>query len=48
MGEAIDRIGLNDAIFAKIIDEPAFQSAVKDWIMRPVYRKFNNPDQLKQ
>lgn len=41
MAKVIDRIGLNDKIFAKIMDESAFRNTVKSWIMKSVYEKLN-------
>ena len=41
MGKVIDRIGLNDNLFAKLMDDSKFQNAVKEWIMKSVYTKLN-------
>lgn len=39
--KVIERMGMNDKIFAKLMDEPSFQDAVKQWIMASVYQKVN-------
>jgi len=44
LGKVIDRMGMNDKIFTKLMDEPEFQAAVKEWIMGSVYRKLNQED----
>lgn len=41
MAKMIDRMGQNDQIFAKVMDEPAFRDTVKRWIMKSVYEKLN-------
>ncbi|SFV10544.1 hypothetical protein, partial [Alicyclobacillus macrosporangiidus] len=41
LSKVIDRMGMNDKIFTKLMDEPEFQAAVKEWIMGSVYRKLN-------
>ncbi|QQE80432.1 type I restriction endonuclease subunit R [Alicyclobacillus sp. SO9] len=48
LSKVIDRIGTNDEIFAKIMNEQKFQDAVKSWIMKSVYTKLHNPDQPSQ
>ncbi len=41
MGKVIDRMGINDRIFAKFMDDSTFQDTVKTWIMSSVYHKLS-------
>ncbi|MCL6452186.1 MAG: DEAD/DEAH box helicase family protein [Alicyclobacillus sp.] len=41
LGKVIDRMGMNDKIFAKLMDEPEFQNTVKNWMLASVYQKLN-------
>jgi type I restriction enzyme R subunit len=47
MAKIIDRMGQNDNIFTKLMDEPAFRNTVKGWIMNSVYTKLNKEDLIK-
>ncbi|WP_179123171.1 type I restriction endonuclease subunit R [Ferroacidibacillus organovorans] len=40
--KVIDRVGMNDKLFAKLMDDSAFQDTVKSWIMSSVYQKLSN------
>ncbi|WP_197945646.1 hypothetical protein [Kyrpidia spormannii] len=39
MSKVIDRMGQNDKIFVKLMDDPEFRKVVKEWISRLVYEK---------
>ncbi|KXL48372.1 MAG: hypothetical protein FE78DRAFT_29172 [Acidomyces sp. 'richmondensis'] len=43
LGKVIERMGLNDKIFARIMDDAEFQTQVKNWIMESVYQKLHPP-----
>jgi type I restriction enzyme, R subunit len=40
-GKVIDRMGMNDKIFARLMDDSKFRDTVKTWIMGAVYQKLN-------
>ncbi|EPZ47368.1 type I restriction endonuclease subunit R [Alicyclobacillus acidoterrestris] len=44
LGKVIDRMGMNDKIFGKLMDEPEFQNTVKNWMLASVYRKLNGEE----
>ncbi len=37
----IDRMESNEEIFDKIMENDSFRGDVKDWLVRKVYKKFN-------
>lgn len=41
LNKAIERMGQNQEIFAKLMDDPSFQSTVKGWLMHSIYDKLH-------
>ncbi|MCR6106872.1 type I restriction endonuclease subunit R [Salipaludibacillus agaradhaerens] len=41
LNKAIERMGQNQEIFAKLMDDPSFQSTVKAWLLDSVYGKLH-------
>lgn len=45
MHKLIDRMDDNQKIFEKVMDSSDFKKTVQDWLLKKLYKRFNNKDQ---